>query len=146
MAGTLLDLANRMRTLADKIGSEGARCAVETTLAIVGDLARVTPVDTSRAVSNWQVTLDSPSNKSIFPHFAGFNGSTFTASGAETVSLAKQVLRNKKPGQIIFIKNNLTYISALNEGSSMQEPAGFVERAVLIGRKTTENFKIKIKG
>ncbi len=65
------------------------------------------------------------------------------ASAAETINQARAVLATKKPGQKIYITNNLPYIRRLNDGYSKQAPAGFVERAVLIGRKMRKNFKIK---
>lgn len=142
MAKSLLDLADRLEKKAKAIDEAASQNAVDTALAIVGDLAYKTPVDTSQALSNWIVTLESPSGQQIKPHFPGSQGSTQRAS-AETLNSAKLVLRNKKPGQAIFITNNLPYIRRLNDGYSAQAPAGFVERAVLIGRKMRKKFKIK---
>lgn len=143
MAKSLLDLADRLERKAKAIDEAASENAVDTALAIVGDLAYKTPVDTSQALSNWIVTLESPSGQRIAPHFPGLQGSTQRASAAETLNLAKLVLRNKKPGQAIFITNNLPYIRRLNDGYSAQAPAGFVERAVLIGRKMRKKFKIE---
>lgn len=143
MAKSLLDLADRLEKKAKAIDEAASQNAVDTALAIVGDLAYKTPVDTSQALSNWIVTLESPSGQQIEPHFPGLHGSTQRASAAETLNSAKLVLRNKKPGQAIFITNNLPYIRRLNDGYSEQAPAGFVERAVLVGRKMRKKFKIK---
>uniref|UniRef100_A0AAU7YTK6 Tail completion protein n=1 Tax=Stenotrophomonas phage vB_SmaS_QH3 TaxID=3229738 RepID=A0AAU7YTK6_9CAUD len=143
MAKSLLDLANSLERKAKAIEEAASQTAVDTALAIVGDLAYKTPVDTSQALSNWQVTLDSPATGSISPHYPGLQGSTQRASAAETLNLAKAVLKTKKPGQAIYITNNLPYIKRLNDGYSAQAPAGFVERAVLIGRKMLSKFKIK---
>jgi hypothetical protein len=68
----------------------------------------------------------------------GFAGSTQEASASEALFQGEHQLRLKKPGMPIYITNNAPYIRALNDGSSMQEPAGFVERAVLIGRRVVE--------
>lgn len=143
MAGNLLDLADSLERKAKAIDEAASKQAVDTALAIVGDLAYKTPVDTSQALSNWIVTLDSPSGDKISPHYPGEGGSTQGASAAETINRAKATLKNKKPGQAIWITNNLPYIRRLNEGHSGQAPAGFVERAVLIGRKMLSKFKIK---
>lgn len=143
MAKDLLALAETLEAKAKAIDEAASRTAVDTALAIVGDLAYKTPVDTSQALSNWQVTLDGPATSTIGPHFPGSQGSTYRASAAETIANAKSVLQNKKPGQAIFITNNLPYIKRLNDGYSAQAPAGFVERAVLIGRKMLSKFKIK---
>lgn len=143
MANDLLSLANSLERKAKAIDEAASKTAVDTALAIVGDLAYKTPVDTSQALSNWIVTLDAASTQKIAPHYPGSQGSSQRASAAETINSARAVLKNKKPGQPIFITNNLPYIRRLNDGYSGQAPAGFVERAVLIGRKMLAKFKIK---
>ena len=132
---SLLELAERLEARIKEIDEQGSDVAVKVALTIITDLAYRTPVDTSRAISNWQVTLGAPAIGNIAPHYAGRLGSTYSASASETVSLAKLILKSKKPGQAIYITNSLPYIRRLNEGSSQQAPAGFVERAILLGRK-----------
>lgn len=143
MANDLLSLAVSLEGKAKAIDEAASKTAVDTAMAIVGDLAYKTPVDTSQALSNWRVTLDSPATGTIAPHYPGIQGSSQRASAAETINAAKSVLANKKPGQAIFITNNLPYIKRLNDGYSAQAPAGFVELAVLIGRKMLAKFKIE---
>jgi len=135
---SLLDLANDLEKVSDELAQEVSALAIRVATAVVTDLAMMTPVDTSEAISNWIVSLGSPARRTIDPHFPGQFGSTFGPSSAETVSDAKAVLTAKIPGQAIYISNNLTYIEDLNEGSSRQAPAGFVERAELLGRKLAE--------
>ncbi len=71
MAKSLLDLANSLERKATAIEEAASQTAVDAALTIVGDLAYKTPVDTSQALSNWQVTLDAPANGKIGPHFPG---------------------------------------------------------------------------
>jgi hypothetical protein len=142
---TLLDLAESLEAKAFAVGDAGSMLAVDTALAIVGNLAYSTPVDRSTALSNWIVTLDSPATLQIDAHFPGKQGSTYRASAEETIKAAKRVLKNKKPGQKIFITNPTRYIKRLNnDGHSKQVPNGFIERAVLIGRKIKAKFKLKV--
>lgn len=143
MARTLLDLAKYVDKIADDAKQAASDLAVETSLTIVGDLAYKTPVDTSQALSGWEVTLDAPAIGVHGPHFPGKGGSTYRQSAAETLAKAKAALKSKKPGQVIYITNNQPYIKRLNDGSSAQTPAGFVERAVLIGRKMMRKFKLR---
>lgn len=138
---SLLDLANRLDAEVATIENKASSIASECALKIVDNLAHVTPVDTSKALSNWIVTLDEPAYFSILPYSVGFKGSTQSESASQTVEQAKKVLADKKPGQKIFITNNLRYIRVLNDGSSDQTSAGFVERAELIGRKFIANVK-----
>lgn len=145
MGQTLADLANRMDKLAASLTMEASRCAVEAAVAIVEDLAYKTPVDTSAALSNWQGSLEMPNLNEIEPYYPGSKGSTKLRSARGTVETLKLELENKKFGQTIYITNNVEYIRKLNDGSSKQEPAGFVERAVLIGRKSIKRFKLKLR-
>lgn len=143
MPNDLFGLASKLEEKADLIEQAASDAAVATALAIVGDLAYKTPVDTSQALSNWQVTLGSPAESKINAYYPGQRGSSQRASAAQVLNLAKAVLSQKKPGQPIYITNNLPYIRKLNEGSSLQQPAGFVERAVLLGRLQARKFKLK---
>lgn len=144
MAKTLLDLAKRMDRLAGAIDAAASEHAAKVGLTIVSDLAYHTPVDTSKALSNWIVSIGGPTFKRIDPYFFGEGGSSRNASAQETIAAAKAMLANKKPGQSIFITNSQPYIRRLNEGYSRQAPAGFVERAALIGRRLKFEVKIKV--
>lgn len=144
MARTLKDLAKEMRAAAKAVDKDASDAACEVAMAIVTDLAHRTPVDTSKALSNWRVSLGQPGALAVPPHVPGQHGSTQDASAAATIAAAKAVLANKKPGQVIWISNVLPYIRRLNDGYSKQAPAGFVERAILIGRKISERVQIKL--
>lgn len=144
MAKDLTYLAESMGKLSVKIEKEASRAAIETALAIVGNLVQVTPVDTSNAISNWQTSLDSPITNEIRPYYPGHAGSTQTESAVGALEQSHDALSFKKPGQPIWIANNADYIRDLNDGSSRQAPAGFVESAVVIGRKVARNFKAKV--
>jgi len=143
MAKTLLDLAARMKRLATAVDKAASDHAVKVALTIVGDLAYHTPVDTSKALSNWVVSIGNPTFKRIDPYFFGEGGSSQNASAQQTIAAAKAILANKKPGQVIWITNSQPYIRRLNDGYSRQAPAGFVQRSVLIGRRVKFEFKAK---
>lgn len=145
MAKTLLDLASELEAKSKVVDKAASEHAAKVAIAIVSDLAHVTPVDTSRAQSNWIVSLGIPSWIDIDPHFPGFRGLEATRNAAETIRLAKAILERKQPGEPIYITNNVPYIRDLNSGSSKQEPAGFVERAVLVGRRLVDEFSIREK-
>lgn len=143
MAKTLFDLANSLERRAAALDDKASGLAVSVAVAIVDNLSQVTPVDTSKAISNWQVTLGSASAGEIPAHVEGKFGSTFGVSSKATRNLARFDLRQKRPGVKIFVSNAAPYIVNLNDGSSKQEPAGFVQRAVLIGNKIVKKSKIK---
>lgn len=139
----LRNLAANLRKRVGEIDKQANQLAIRTAETIVGDLVQVTPVDTSQALSNWQVGVGAKPDDSIGPYFPGEGGSTQSASASAALDAARQVLRTKKPGQTIYISNVLRYIGRLNEGSSSQAPAGFVERAVLLGRKYVQRSKLR---
>ncbi len=144
MAGTLLDLADRMEALADSIKEQTSELAVTVAYKIVVDLVNNTPVDTSAALSNWVVNLSSGARFAIPPHVPGEKGSTRGASMQEALASAMRVLKAKKPGQAVWITNNIDYIVDLNNGSSRQNPGGFVERAVAIGHRNINGYRFKL--
>lgn len=144
MAGNLLNLAKRMRGVADKIDGAANEIKKQVATVVARDLITVTPVDTSRALSNWIATNGAASNYSVLAHSPGHFGSTRSASQSAAIAAAISVIAAAKPGVSIFITNNVVYIGYLNSGGSKQAPAGFVERAELLGRKTIEKAKLKL--
>lgn len=138
MSQSLRDFARYMTDRANAMPTESSEVAVKVARAILRDLVTVTPVDSSKAVSNWQVALESKAGGRLDPYFYGSHGSTQELSAAAALAAAELVFKQKKPGQSIVISNNLPYIRRLNDGYSKQAPAGFVERAELIGRKVAK--------
>lgn len=142
---SLLDLSNYFKELPHKLEESASELAIETARKVHADLLTVTPVDTSQALSNWVLTVGEPWAVALPAHFEGAHGSTQSDSINAALQAGEQQLALKQPGEPIFISNNAPYIRNLNDGSSKQAPAGFVERAVLFGRKTAESVGIKIK-
>lgn len=138
----LQDLAKKTKRMQAAIEAAASNVAVDVAQSIVGTLAFTTPVDTSNALSNWRATLDAPASDTIGPHFLGSRGSTKKSSATATYEGARPVLAKKKPSQPIYITNNVDYITKLNEDHAQ---AGFVERAVLLGRKRASK-KLKLQG
>lgn len=127
---SLRDFAKRMDDRADKIVETANKKSIDVATAILRRLTFVTPVDTAKAISNWQIGIGSPVQADIGPYVFGQR----TASGTAAYQAGVSKLAMKKPGETIYISNLVPYIRQLNEGSSKQAPAGFVEQAVLVGR------------
>ena len=105
----------------------------ETALVALRTVVFATPVDTGRARGNWQVTLDGPETRQL---------ETLDKNGGATVSRGTQIIRGSRRRsdtnfRRIYIQNNLPYIGPLNNGSSIQAAAGFVERAAQAAIDTT---------
>lgn len=144
MAGSFAALATRMRKAADRVPTLASETAKQVTFTILNDLAFRTPVDTSTARSNWQVSIGAPiaDNAEIPAFYLGEFGSTGQASAQAAIAAGRDVLSRKKPGETLYLSNVLDYIVPLNEGHSKQEPAGMVDRAVLIGRKVVSKARL----
>lgn len=80
-----------------------------------------TPVDTGHARANWQATIGAETTAEL---------EEVDPSGQGAIAKARAVLETRQPEQTIHITNNVKYVPRLNEGSSSQAPAGFVQAAV----------------
>lgn len=89
-------------------------------LVVDSELVNTTPVDTGRARSNWIPSINVVNPVTVEPN--------------NKPSIAP-VLKEFKITDTILISNNLPYIRRLNEGSSKQAPAGFVDAAVAKGKR-----------
>lgn len=144
MAGSLLDLAKRMERYRKQLPAEVLRIKKEVADKVATDLIIVTPVDTSEALSNWQVANNGPASFPLPAIYPGQRGDTESASTAEAIAHARRVLLETKAQDKLFVSNVVEHIVPLNNGSSTQAPAGFVERAVLLGRIVVREARIKL--
>lgn len=142
MARNLNDLAKSLEAKAKRIEVAASEVAVKVAAQLLDSLVWRTPVDTSAALSNWQISFDSPLGSFIQPYVPGYLGYTQSASASEAIATGLAKLKDKKPGQVIYIVNNTPYIRGLNAGTSKQAPAGFVEGSVMIVRKNMPTIKL----
>lgn len=80
-----------------------------------------TPVLTGRAMNNWNISIGSVDHS--ITEEGGTGGGIKGAKQAQ----ATATLAGLQPGFTVWISNSLPYIVPLNEGSSDQAPANFVE-------------------
>lgn len=133
--GTLKGLAARLYNEADRLDERGSKAAADTALVVISALAYDTPVDTSNALSNWQIGLGAPVPTGRGPFYPGEHGSTYAASAAETVQAAKAALAAKRPGETVYISNLAPYIRKLNYEGHSAQGSHFVETAVIRGKQ-----------
>lgn len=139
---TLSQFAAKMEKMPDRIKAAVSEVTSKMVVNMVVELGESTPVDTSQAISNWQVGVIIPRKDFIYPHFHGSGGSTESASLSATVSIAAGKTAVRRFGQPVFITNNAPYINDLNQGSSRQAPKMFVEMAILRARKMREKLEL----
>ena len=83
-----------------------------------------------RARANWFVGLGGPSTEMT------------EDTAGDALGVGQSAINGSQPGESIHINNNLPYIVPLNEGHSLQAPAGFVEMAVQTAREAIKSESI----
>jgi len=128
------DLRHDLPKAASDIAKDVAKAVLE---AIVRNM----PVDTSLAVSNWQVAYDNPNFTNLPPHVPGKGGSTRAASSAETLTVGNIIIQGKRYGVPLHISNGLDYIQDINIQSSMP---GFVKKGIDAGQNELAKAKLNL--
>ena len=147
--GTLLDLVDELNTATLMISLRSRELTKYVALAMLTYLVRVTPADTSTAISNWQIAVGGTGQGAEpLPAYApGQGGNTREVSAQAAIAAAREALKGAQPRKALAIINRVPYIKRLNDGSSSQAPAGFIEEAILVGRNAakTYNFHLRLK-
>ena len=128
--------ARRIQRRARQVETGALDSLRATALMINQTVIFATPIDTGRAKANCQVGIDVPVTNEIDEEDPG--------GGAATIARNAAVIRLVPRGHTIILSNNVPYIHKLNEGSSSQAPAMFVEIAIadaVIAVKKTRFFR-----
>jgi len=131
-----------MNRLSRQIPERIAKRTNKLALAVQRELVMTTPVDTGQAISNWTLTLGSPTTGVYSPYAPGEHGSTRQLNIGAAYSQAMYAIGDRKPGQVIWISNPLHYIGLLNLGSSAQAPSGFVQSAIMVGIGSVSGIRV----
>lgn len=132
---SLDSFARRIEARSDEIVVRAGRAVGEVAGVIFDEVVRATPADTGKARSNWRVSVNGSGGSQVRPPFSpGKNlGIEETANAQAASSAARARLASVKSSDTVDISNPLDYIAQLNNGSSRQAPANFVQLAVLAG-------------
>lgn len=129
---TSLSLA--LETTAENIEKNAAEIVRDVGGAVHEVVVEHTPVDTGRALSNWLISIGGRAGHTREPFAPGRKGSTAFENRSYTIDRGRRKLSlYRDPERDLVISNNIHYIRKLNQGSSRQAPAGFVEAATLAG-------------
>jgi hypothetical protein len=128
---TFGEFAKKVRRAADRLPGRATAMTRNLALDIHGALVDATPVDTGEARSNWQLSLGGAKGTVIPAYAPGKNlGRSEKENAALAKAAAKATVRGYRGVGRIVIENNVEHIEYLNQGSSPQAGAGFVERTV----------------
>ena len=127
MAYTLLDLSKDLDKLIKTRNRDVENLSKSLSNDILKDLIYETPVDTSAALSNWRVSLNTKISDSIDPYKFGVFGSTRNISARQALSVGKSLIDRRTLNDVLYISNTIDYIVDLNYGTSRQAAPGYVE-------------------
>ncbi len=119
---------------AERVLTNAPKATRRATMAVVQSLAENTPVDTTRARSNWVAKIGAPD---LSPR--GFR------SISAVIGEARGNTSNLKADEDVHVANGgekVPYLSLLNDGSSTQAPAGFVNGSIFDGVAALQNVRL----
>ena len=123
--------AKKLRKLANDLPHRVNAAKRDAAKDALQDLVLETPVDTSKALSGWQVGIDSAPGADIPAYFPGQAGSTEAQSAAAAIAAGNTRLDTVQPGQAVHLTNNTPYIQDLENGTAKSKPGGFVAAALI---------------
>ena len=130
---SLSEFAQTMRTKGEKIETNVNKVVIKLAGAALQTVVLATPVETGRARGAWITGINSaPTAQS----------ERLDPSGVSAIASGKSKIETRRQGQTIFISNNVDYIGFLNNGSSSQAPANFVEAAVRQAAAVVKTAKV----
>ena len=127
---------NNFIKLANKLDKGVENKMKKLTLDIHSQVTQDTPKKTGWAANNWIPAIGKPFTKTVGSPKNTNPNNTFIVSG-----IAEVLTYTLKKG-FIYISNNVPYISRLNQGSSKQAPAMFVEKAVKRAELRSQGRKV----
>lgn len=128
--------SKRLRIRRDQFSQASEKMLKDAATAALEVMVLNTPVDTSRAVSNWLVTRDGPSTDYIEAHMPGKKGSTRSQSAATTLAEGRAEIDayNMNSDADLFIVNNTPYLR-FNGGSALTAMGQQAAKSALVGAK-----------
>jgi hypothetical protein len=124
-----------MPTVVSKM-SEAMSKAIDVAVVLIAQdgisaMIDATPVDTTLAVSNWQITKNGPSSQTLEPIVKGsVKGSGAQAARNVAKTRAAGKLTGYKGAKTVWITNNVPYISVLEYGDVKHRPSGMVSKGL----------------
>lgn len=134
--GDLNDFSKRIGKYAQAAQDNTSKVVRATALAVDAVVVPRTPVDSGRARSNWLVEIDRPAEGVVESY--GENAAQASMNAAAGRVAQFDATRHTE----VHITNNLPYINALNDGSSQQAPANFVEESIMAGVRQVRSSKL----
>jgi hypothetical protein len=117
------DFDKQVKKVVEILTEVSEKVVKKITLDVTANLIDTTPVDVGWARANWVPAIGQP----VVQPVATPESVSTAAQQAGIVSVATSYRLDRGN---VFVSNNVRYITRLNEGSSKQAPAGFVQNAI----------------
>ncbi|MGI4260847.1 hypothetical protein ACR2VJ_27540 [Klebsiella pneumoniae] len=118
-------MAQIVAEMNESISTHVAEIALEIHADLVENPPTGTPIDTGWASVNWWMKTGSAPTGNDGP-----SGNVASRQAGQQAGIAELASYRIGSGQSVWITNGVPYIGRLNDGSSQQAPAGFVETAI----------------
>lgn len=124
--------SKRLALRADRFIENSARISKDAATAALETAIEHTPVDTSKAVSNWIVTRDGPNRDVIDPYAPGQKGNTATLSKTAALAFGRAEIEDFDPERDVdlFLTNNVRYLRYI-DGSGILALAAMAAKAAI---------------
>ncbi|GAB2472149.1 hypothetical protein GCM10027082_24580 [Comamonas humi] len=124
-----MGFAEDLNALCKKAGDKAEMVVRRAALELGGEMVDRSPVDTGRFKNNWVTSTGAPDSS---------RSADADKAGARARAMLNEKVAGWKPGQTIWILNNLPYAERLEYGWSKQAPGGMV-------RLTVQNYAEAVK-
>lgn len=133
MAAETINVQVRAEQIKRELGAFLDKLTAKVALDVHANLVRApseggTPVDTGWARANWIPRIRDPVTAPVGARPP--SGQTFVDTGAQEAGKAEVATGYRIDLGPIYVSNAVPYIGELNDGSSKQAPAGFVQAAI----------------
>ena len=129
---TFVSLGRALAKHGETIERQANLAKITTAKGVAHSVMSATPVDVGTARSNWIAKRNSPPGHKRRAFAPGSHlGTSERQNLVAAYEAAASVFNAAKPGETLYLKNNLPYIARLNDGYSKQAPAGFVEGSIV---------------
>lgn len=132
-----MGFAEDLRAMCERAGDKAEMVVRGAALELGGQMVDRSPVDTGRFKNNWVTATGAPdASRPAEPD----------VSGARSSAMLKEKVSGWKPGQTIWILNNMPYAKRLEYGWSKQAPGGMVRLAVQNYSEAIKKAADKVRG
>lgn len=128
---TFSAFAKKLRQASKNFDANTDRILIRLAEGFTKKVIAYTPVDTGRAVSNWTLTIGSPSLALKEPYAPGVKGSTAEANRRAAEAEALKTARTYTNKKQVWVTNATPYIVSLEGGSSKKAPQGMIDFGLL---------------